>query len=139
MIRSQAHRWLQWVICRSCDEERPSNGHKGFDQRVATLIAGGVLAFAAALAASPGLAAQDYPPGLFENSPVVPSGSIDGQSGARPLRSPSSRCDAFAASRGRCIRGSGCPGLGDNALAWREAAHADGRSLLGMGRSTGQG
>ena len=27
-----------------------------------------------ALAAWPALAAQDYPPGLFENSPVVPSG-----------------------------------------------------------------
>jgi len=39
-----------------------------------TLIAGGVLALAAALAANPALAAQDYPPGLFENSPVVPSG-----------------------------------------------------------------
>jgi hypothetical protein len=39
----------------------------------------------------------------------------------------------------RRIRGSGCSGLGDNALAWREAAHADGRSLLGMGRSTSQG
>jgi hypothetical protein len=29
---------------------------------------------AAALAAIPALAAQDYPSGLFENSPVVPSG-----------------------------------------------------------------
>ena len=43
-------------------------------QRIITLFAGGVLALAAALAASPVLAAQDYPPGLFENSPVVPSG-----------------------------------------------------------------
>jgi hypothetical protein len=43
-------------------------------QRIVTLFAGGVLALAAALAASPALAAQDYPPGLFENSPVVPSG-----------------------------------------------------------------
>jgi hypothetical protein len=33
-----------------------------------------IIALAAALAASPALAAQDYPPGLFENSPVVPSG-----------------------------------------------------------------
>jgi hypothetical protein len=33
-----------------------------------------IIALAAALAASPTLAAQDYPPGLFENSPVVPSG-----------------------------------------------------------------
>ena len=39
-----------------------------------TLIAGGVLALAASLAASPALAAQDYPPGLFENSPIIPSG-----------------------------------------------------------------
>jgi hypothetical protein len=38
------------------------------------LIAGGVLALAAVRVASPALAAQDYPPGLFENSPVVPSG-----------------------------------------------------------------
>ena len=36
-----------------------------------------ILALAAALAASPALAAQDYPPGLFENSPVVPSGPPD--------------------------------------------------------------
>ena len=43
-------------------------------QRITTFFAGGVLALAAALAASPALAAQDYPPGLFENSPVVPSG-----------------------------------------------------------------
>ncbi len=35
------------------------------------------IALAAALAASPALAAQDYPPGLFENSPVVPSGPPD--------------------------------------------------------------
>jgi hypothetical protein len=33
-----------------------------------------IIALVAALAASPALAAQDYPPGLFENSPVVPSG-----------------------------------------------------------------
>jgi hypothetical protein len=35
------------------------------------------IALAAALAASPALAAQDYPPGLFENSPIVPSGPPD--------------------------------------------------------------
>ena len=39
MIRSQAHRWLQWVICRSCDEERPSNGHKGFRSQLSLLAA----------------------------------------------------------------------------------------------------
>ena len=33
-----------------------------------------IIALATALAASPALAEQDYPPGLFENSPVVPSG-----------------------------------------------------------------
>ena len=33
-----------------------------------------ILALAVALAAWPALAANDYPPGLFENSPVVPSG-----------------------------------------------------------------
>ncbi|HZZ61842.1 MAG TPA: hypothetical protein VFE63_11800 [Roseiarcus sp.] len=33
-----------------------------------------IVALGAALAAWPALAAQDYPPGLFENSPVVPSG-----------------------------------------------------------------
>jgi len=42
-------------------------------QSITALIAGGVLA----LAASPALAAQDYPTGLFENSPVVPSGPPD--------------------------------------------------------------
>jgi hypothetical protein len=46
-------------------------------RRINSLIAGGVHALAAALAASPALAAQDYPPGLFENSPVVPSGPRD--------------------------------------------------------------
>jgi hypothetical protein len=34
-------------------------------------------ALALALTASPALAAQDYPPGLFENSPVLPSGPPD--------------------------------------------------------------
>jgi hypothetical protein len=42
------------------------------DRLINSLIAGGVLT--TALAASPVLDAQDYPPGLFENSPVVPSG-----------------------------------------------------------------
>lgn len=36
-----------------------------------------IIALAAALASSPALASQDYPPGLFENSPVVPSGPPD--------------------------------------------------------------
>ena len=35
------------------------------------------IALALALTASPALAAQDYPPGLFENSPVIPSGPPD--------------------------------------------------------------
>jgi hypothetical protein len=35
------------------------------------------IALAAAIAAGPALAAQDYPPGLFENSPVIPSGPGD--------------------------------------------------------------
>jgi hypothetical protein len=35
------------------------------------------VALALALTASPALAAQDYPPGLFENSPVLPSGPPD--------------------------------------------------------------
>src|SRR5271166_2186692 len=47
------------------------------ERRINSLIAGGVLALPAALAASPALAAKDYPPGLFENSPVVPSGPRD--------------------------------------------------------------
>lgn len=38
-----------------------------------TAMKSSLLAFVAALAASPTLAAQDgYPPGLFEHSPVVP-------------------------------------------------------------------
>ncbi len=49
-------------------------------QRITTLIAGGVLA----LAASPASAAQDYPPGLFENSPVVPSGPPDATAASQP-------------------------------------------------------
>jgi hypothetical protein len=49
-----------------------------------TLIAGGVLALAAALAASPALTVQDYPPGLFENSPVVPSGPPDASAPSQP-------------------------------------------------------
>jgi hypothetical protein len=44
------------------------------ERRINPLIAGGVLALAAALAANPVSAAQDYPLGLFENSPVAPSG-----------------------------------------------------------------
>ena len=36
-----------------------------------------IIALVAARAASPALAVQDYPPGLFENSPVVPSGPSD--------------------------------------------------------------
>ena len=46
-------------------------------QRIKSLFAAGVLALAAALAATPALAGQNYPPGLFENSPVVPSGPPD--------------------------------------------------------------
>jgi hypothetical protein len=33
-----------------------------------------IIALSVVLAATPALAAADYPPGLFENSPVVPSG-----------------------------------------------------------------
>src|ERR1700752_1033494 len=36
-----------------------------------------IFAVAAVLAATPAFAAQDYPRGLFENSPVVPSGPPD--------------------------------------------------------------
>jgi len=43
-----------------------------------------ILALIAALAASPALAAQDYPSGLFENSPVVPSGPSDATAPAGP-------------------------------------------------------
>ena len=38
----------------------------------------------AVLVASPALAAQDYPPGLFENSPVVPSGPPDATTQSEP-------------------------------------------------------
>jgi len=37
-----------------------------------------------ALTTSPALAAQDYPPGLFENSPVVPSGPPDATAPSQP-------------------------------------------------------
>jgi hypothetical protein len=42
------------------------------------------IALAAALATSPALAAQDYPPGLFENSPAVPSGTPDVTTASQP-------------------------------------------------------
>jgi len=54
------------------------------ERRINSLIAGGVLALPAALAASPALAAKDYPPGLFENSPVVPSGTPDATAPPQP-------------------------------------------------------
>jgi hypothetical protein len=54
------------------------------ERRINFLIAGGVLALAAARVASPVLAAQDYPPGLFENSPVVPSGPPDSTAPSGP-------------------------------------------------------
>ncbi len=54
------------------------------ERRINSLIASGVLALAAALAANPALAAQDYPPGLFENSPVVPSGPPDATAPSQP-------------------------------------------------------
>ena len=50
-----------------------------------------IVALGAALAAFPALAAQDYPPGLFENSPVVgppgaaaPSGPPDATAPSQP-------------------------------------------------------
>ena len=42
------------------------------------------IALATALAASHALAAQDYPPGLFENSPVFPSGPPDATTPSEP-------------------------------------------------------
>ena len=42
------------------------------------------VALAVALTASPALAAQDYPPGLFENSPVLPSGPPDATDSSEP-------------------------------------------------------
>ena len=44
-----------------------------------------IIALAAALAAGRALAASDYPPGLFENSPVVPSGPPDAAAPSGPL------------------------------------------------------
>ena len=57
-------------------------------QRITSFFAGALLALAAALAASPALAAQDYPPGLFENSPVVPSGPPDATTPSQPPDAP---------------------------------------------------
>ena len=54
------------------------------NQPITALIAGGALALGTALAASPASAAQDYPPGLFENSPVVPSGPPDATARSQP-------------------------------------------------------
>jgi hypothetical protein len=54
------------------------------ERRINSLIAGGVLALAAALAARPALAAHVYPPGLFENSPVVPSGPPEATTPSQP-------------------------------------------------------
>jgi len=52
--------------------------------RLNSLIAGGVVA----LAASSALAASDYPPGLFENSPVVPSGPPIATAPSQPPDAP---------------------------------------------------
>lgn len=44
-----------------------------------------ILALVAALAASPALASEDgYPPGLFEHSPLVPSGPNDSADSQAP-------------------------------------------------------
>lgn len=45
----------------------------------ATLLSAAVVALGAALAASPAVADQAYPPGLFENSPVLPHGQPNGE------------------------------------------------------------
>ena len=45
----------------------------------ATLLSAAAVALGAALAASPANADQDYPAGLFENSPVVPHGQPTGE------------------------------------------------------------
>jgi hypothetical protein len=42
------------------------------------------IALVAALATGPVSAAQDYPPGLFENSPVVPSGPPNAAAPSQP-------------------------------------------------------
>ena len=44
------------------------------------------IALASALTASPAFAARDYPSGLFENSPVVPSGPPDATGPSRTAR-----------------------------------------------------
>jgi hypothetical protein len=63
---------------------RCPRGGRAVKQPITALIAGGILAFVAPLAASRALAAQDYPPGLFENSPVVPSGPPDAAVPSQP-------------------------------------------------------
>ena len=45
----------------------------------ATLLTAALVALGVALAASPAVANQDYPPGLFEKSPVVPPGQPTGE------------------------------------------------------------
>jgi hypothetical protein len=62
-----------------------------------------IAAFGAALAAFPALAAQDYPPGLFENSPVVgppgataPSGPPDATAPSQPPGADPEPPDAVA-------------------------------------------
>lgn len=54
------------------------------NQRITTRIAVGVQALAAALHPSPALAAQNCPPGLFENASVVPSGPPDATAPSQP-------------------------------------------------------
>jgi hypothetical protein len=69
------------------------------ERLINTLIAGGVLALVAALAASPALAVQDYPPGLFENSSVVPSRPADAADSFGPPDAadpPDDYCDGLA-------------------------------------------
>ena len=54
------------------------------DRRMRGTINCLIIALTLAAAAGPALAASEYPPGLFENSPVVPSGPPDAAGPSEP-------------------------------------------------------
>jgi hypothetical protein len=81
------------------------------------------IALVATLAASPVLAAQDYPPGLFEKSPVVPSGPPDATAPSQPTED----ADPFGPRDAADPLDDYCDGLASRAfrsLAEVKRAHA---------------
>jgi hypothetical protein len=100
-----------------------------------------IIALAVALTASPALAAQDYPPGLFENSPVLPSGPPDatGPSGPPEADVPFGAPDAQGAQDDYC---AGVGARTFRTLAEVKRAHArcdPGESIAPLSPPAGDG